>query len=112
MVERSEEQLDQVFRALAHPVRRDILRRIARERVRITDLAAPFEMTLEAVSQHVRILERARLLKRTRDGRVHWCRLDPAPLRDAGKTLAKLGGFWGMQLNSLERWLERPPDKE
>lgn len=112
MVERSDESIDQVFRALAHPVRRDILRRIARERVSISELADPFDMTLEAVSQHVRILERARLLKRTRDGRVHWCRLDPAPLKDAGVVLAKLGGFWGMQLNSLERWLERPPDKD
>ena len=112
MVERSDENIDQIFRALAHPVRRDILRRIARERVSISELAEPFDMTLEAVSQHVRILERARLLKRSRDGRVHWCRLEPAPLKDAGVVLAKLGGFWGMQLNSLERWLERPPDKE
>jgi DNA-binding transcriptional ArsR family regulator len=112
MLDRSDERLDQIFRALAHPVRRDILRRISRESVRISDLAEPFDMTLEGVSQHVRILERARLLKRTREGREHWCRLDPAPLKDAGIVLGKLGGFWGLQLSSLERFLERPPSKD
>jgi DNA-binding transcriptional ArsR family regulator len=111
MVDQSSDGIDAVFRALSHPVRREILRRIAREPVSISDLAEPHAMTLEGVSQHIRILERAKLLKRTREGRVHWCRLDPTPLRDAGVVLAKLGGFWGMQLASLERWLERPPDK-
>jgi DNA-binding transcriptional ArsR family regulator len=101
-------RLDQVFRALAHPVRRDILGRIGAEDRSITDLAAPFDMTLEAVSQHVRVLERAKLLRRTRDGRVHRCRLDPAPLRDAGAVLAQLAGFWDQQLASLGRWLADP----
>jgi DNA-binding transcriptional ArsR family regulator len=104
--------LDQVFRALAHPVRREILGRIGTEEHSITDLAAPFDMTLEAVSQHVRVLERAKLLRRTRQGRVHRCRMDPAPLRDAGAVLVKLAGFWDQQLASLGRWLRSPPAKE
>jgi DNA-binding transcriptional ArsR family regulator len=105
-------RLDQVFRALAHPVRREILGRIGTEERTITDLAAPFDMTLEAVSQHVRVLERAKLLRRTRQGRVHRCRMDPAPLRDAGATLIKLAGFWDQQLASLDRWLRSPPAKD
>jgi DNA-binding transcriptional ArsR family regulator len=103
--------LDQVFRALAHPVRREILGRIGTEECSISDLAAPFDMTLEAVSQHVRVLERAKLLRRTRQGRVHRCRMDPAPLRDAGAVLAKLAGFWDQQLASLGRWLRDAPTK-
>jgi DNA-binding transcriptional ArsR family regulator len=109
---RESRHLDQVFRALAHPVRRQILGRIgARERT-ISELAAPFSMTLEAVSQHVRVLERARLLRRTRQGRVHRCRLDPAPLREAGAVLVKLAGFWDRQLTSLDRWLRAQPERE
>src|SRR4051794_7053281 len=106
----SSQRLDQVFRALAHPVRREILSRIGAEERSISDLAAPFDMTLEAVSQHVRVLERAKLLRRTRQGRVHRCRMNPAPLRDAGAVLVKLAGFWDQQLASLGRWLRTTPE--
>ena len=107
---RTSRRLDQVFHALAHPVRREILTRISTQEHSISDLAAPFDMTLEAVSQHVRVLERAKLLRRTRQGRVHSCRLEPAPLRDASAVLAKLAGLWGAQLASLERWLQDAPE--
>src|ERR1051325_8720981 len=105
-------QLDRVFQALAHPVRREILVRLGSEERSISDLAAPFDMTLEAVSQHVRVLERAKLLRRTRQGRVHRCRMNPAPLRDAGAVLVKLAGFWDLQLASLDRWLHQPSSKD
>src|SRR3954465_14811297 len=105
MVERSSEHLDRVFHALAHPARRQILRRIAREERTVTELAAPFRMSLEAVSKHIQVLERARLLRRTRSGRVHHCRLGPAPLRDAAKVLAELGGLWNKRLDALEQLL-------
>lgn len=108
----SSRRLDQVFQALAHPVRRKILARIGGEECSISDLAAPFDMTFEAVSQHVRVLERAKLLRRTREGRVHRCRMNPAPLRDAGAVLAKLAGFWDGQLASLGRWLAAAPAKD
>ena len=104
-------RLDEVFHALAHPVRRKILSRIGSGERTISELAAPFDMTLEAVSQHVRVLERARLLRRERRGREHRCRIDPAPLREAGAVLVKLAGFWEGQLASLDRWLARTPDK-
>jgi DNA-binding transcriptional ArsR family regulator len=105
MVESKSDHLDYVFRALAHPARREILRRIAREERTVSELAAPFDMSLEAVSKHVQILERARLLRRTRSGRVHRCRLGPAPLRDAAKVLAELAGLWNRRLDALEQLL-------
>jgi DNA-binding transcriptional ArsR family regulator len=109
---RESRRLDGVFRALAHPVRRQILSRIGSGEKTISELAEPFDMTLEAVSQHVRVLERARLLRRTRRGREHRCWIDSAPLRDAGAVLVKLAGFWEGQVASLERWLALTPEKE
>ena len=101
MVESRSDHLDYVFQALAHPVRREILRQIAREERSVTQLAAPFDMSLEAVSKHIQVLERARLLRRTREGRVHRCRLGPTPLREAGKVLAQLTGLWNQRLDAL-----------
>jgi DNA-binding transcriptional ArsR family regulator len=109
---RASRHLDEVFRALAHPVRREILSRIGSGERTISELAEPFDMTLEAVSQHVRVLERARLLRRTRAGREHRCRIDAKPLHAAGAMLVKLAGFWEGQLGSLERWLASAPEKE
>jgi len=105
MVESRSDHLDHVFQALAHPVRRAILRKIAREEHSVTELARPFDMSLEAVSKHVQVLERARLLRRTRAGRVHRCKLSPAPLRDVAKVLAELSGLWHRRLDALEKLL-------
>jgi DNA-binding transcriptional ArsR family regulator len=110
MVESRSDHLDHVFHALAHPARREILRRIAREERSVTELAEPFDMSLEAVSKHVQVLERAKLLRRTRAGRVHRCRLGPAPLRDAVKVLEQLTGLWNKRLDSLERLLGSEED--
>jgi DNA-binding transcriptional ArsR family regulator len=111
MVESRAEHLDKVFQALAHPVRREILRQISREEQSITELAAPFEISLEAVSKHIQVLERARLLRRTRAGRVHRCRLGPAPLREAARVLAQLTGFWNKRLDALEQLLGDEQDR-
>ncbi|SRR5260370_6367922 len=105
MVESRSDHLDHVFRALAHPARREILRRLAREEQTVTELAVPFDMSLEAVSKHVQVLERARLLRRTRSGRAYRCKLGPAPLRDAAKLLAELAGLWNKRLDTLEHLL-------
>jgi DNA-binding transcriptional ArsR family regulator len=94
-----------VFRALSHPARRAILRRIAREERSVTELATPFSMSLEAVSKHIQVLERARLLRRTRAGRYHRLRLSPAPLRDAAKVLTELRQLWDARLDALETLL-------
>jgi DNA-binding transcriptional ArsR family regulator len=112
MVERSAQQIDRVFQALAHPARREILRRVARGEQTVTELAEPFDMSLEAVSKHVQVLERARLLRRTRAGRAHRCRLTPGALRDAAKVLAELAGLWNRRLDALEALLEELDPKE
>jgi DNA-binding transcriptional ArsR family regulator len=105
MVDHGAEHLDSVFHALAHSARRAILRRIAKAEQTVSELAAPFDMSLEAVSKHVRVLERARLVRRTRSGRVHRCRLRPEPLQDAAKVLTQLATLWDKRLDSLERLL-------
>lgn len=71
----------------------------------MTELAEPFDMSLEAVSKHVRVLEQARLLKRSRSGRLHRCRLRPEPLKDAAKVLAQLASLWNTRLDALEHLL-------
>jgi DNA-binding transcriptional ArsR family regulator len=112
MVDRGSDHLDSVFRALAHPARRAILRRIARAEQTVTELAEPFDMSLEAVSKHVRVLEQARLVKRTRSGRLHRCRLRPEPLKDAAKVLTQLAALWNTRLDTLERLLSELKNEE
>jgi DNA-binding transcriptional ArsR family regulator len=112
MVESKSDRLDDVFHALAHPARREILRRIAIQERTVSELAEPFDMSLEAVSKHVQVLERARLLRRTRSGRVHRCKFRPAPLRSATKVLAQLSGLWNQRIDALERLLEELEVKE
>jgi DNA-binding transcriptional ArsR family regulator len=111
MVESRSDHLDHVFHALAHPARREILRRIAREERSVTELAAPFEMSLEAVSKHIQVLERARLLRRRRSGRVHRCRLSPVPLRQAARLLGQLTSLWNTRLDALEQILGEPEEE-
>ena len=73
-------QLDRVFRALAHPARRAILRRLTDREQNLSELARPLRMSFPAASKHVRVLERARLVRRRVVGRTHLCRAEPAPL--------------------------------
>jgi len=112
MVEYHSEHTDHVFRALAHPVRRQILRRIARKEHTITELAEPFKMSLEAVSKHVQVLERAGLLRRIRRGRTHRCRLTPAPIQHAATVLAQLARLWEKRLDALDELLRELNNEE
>ncbi len=109
MVENSSGQLDSVFHALADPTRRAILRRVAQHGCTVTELAAPFNMSLAAVSKHIKVLERAALLRQTREGRIHRCQLNPAPLKDAAEVISYLERFWGGQLAALDQFLREPP---
>ncbi len=112
MVESRSDHLDDVFHALAHPARRAILRRIAREERTIAELAAPFDMSLEAVSKHIQVLERAKLLRLTRSGRARRCSFRPAPLESAAKVLAELTKMWNRRLDALEGLLEELEKKD
>jgi DNA-binding transcriptional ArsR family regulator len=86
--------LDLTLAALADPTRRAILHRLTRGEARVTDLAAPFAMSLNSVSKHIRVLERADLVRRRRVGREHILAINPRPLDDAAAWIAEQKTFW------------------
>ncbi len=94
-------QLDTLI-ALADPTRRAILQQLAKGPSRVTDLARPFRISLNSVSKHIRILERARLVKRRVSGRNHVLSFDPRPLAQAEQWIAAHLLFWNNQLDDLE----------
>ncbi len=89
------EHLDVIFSALSDPVRRAMLARLAQGESSVSELAAPFAMSLPAISRHVRVLEDAGLLTRRREGRIHWLTLAPSPLRHAAGWLGDYASFFG-----------------
>lgn len=98
--------LDYTLIALADPTRRAILQRLARGEARVTDLAEPFAMSLNAVSKHIRMLERARLVRRRRAGREHLLSLDPRPLDEAAAWIAAQRDAWTARLDALDALLQ------
>ena len=100
MVERSD--LDQTLMALADPTRRAILSRLAKGPARVTELAEPFDISLNSVSKHIRVLERARLVRRRREGREHILSIDPRPLDEAAEWMNRQRGLWTSRLDALE----------
>jgi DNA-binding transcriptional ArsR family regulator len=94
--------LDSVLRAISDPTRRAILDRLARGPARVTDVAEPFEMSLAAVSKHVRMLERAGLVRRARCGREHTLTLEARPLRQVVRWASHYERFWNERLDRLE----------
>jgi DNA-binding transcriptional ArsR family regulator len=99
-------ELDTTFSALSDPTRRAIMSKLAEGEIPIMELASPFDMSLPAVSKHIRVLEKAGLLVRRKQGRVQYCRLNARPLRDAAKWLAFYQQFWDARLDSLADFLE------
>src|ERR1700746_1654512 len=104
--------LDNTFAALSDATRRGILARLARGEASISDLAAPYEMSLPAVSKHLRVLERARIVERRKDGRVHRCRLIAGPMKGAAQWIEKYRQFWERQFDSLAQYLEDSQKEE
>lgn len=98
---RRDDQLDRVFAALANRTRRAILARLEQAPASITELAEPFSMTFPAVSKHLRVLERAGLVLRRVDGRVHRCAFEPSPLQELERWLADHRTFWSETLDAL-----------
>lgn len=111
MVYQNASRLDRVFRALADPTRRAMLRRLAEGDSTIGDLAEPFEMSLPGASKHIRVLEEAGLVRREVLGRTHRCSLVPGPLSEADRWLRFYERFWTDRLDSLERELAGNPEK-
>ena len=102
-----EGRLDLLFGALSDPTRRALLSRLTQGPGTISELAAPFAMSLPALSRHIRVLEKAHLVRRQVEGRVHRCCLLPEALRDVEIWLDDYRIFWGSTLDSLARHVER-----
>ena len=98
--------LDLAFAALADPTRRRILMLLLEDDMAVTDVAEPFEMSLAAISKHLGILTRARLISQEKRGRVKWCKLEPEALRDSSIWMQSFGQFEAVDLDALERFLE------
>jgi DNA-binding transcriptional ArsR family regulator len=99
--------LDRVFHALAHPARRAILRRLTDREQNLSELAAPLRMSFPAASKHVRVLERARLVRRRISGRQHLCRLHAEPLRAAVDWTEQFRKHWEERFEALAALLEQ-----
>lgn len=104
--------LDRTLAAVADPTRRAILARLAEGEARVTEIAAPFAMSLNAVSKHLRVLERAGLVHREVQGREHRLSLDSRPLAEAGAWIDRYRRFWETRLDSLERYLRDSAAKD
>ncbi|ROT99381.1 ArsR/SmtB family transcription factor [Histidinibacterium lentulum] len=99
--------LDTTFAALADPTRRAILAMLLEDDMAVTDVAAPFEMSLAAISKHLRVLTAAGLIEQERRGRVTWCKLQPGSLRAAAVWMQSFGQVEPVDLEAFERFLER-----
>jgi DNA-binding transcriptional ArsR family regulator len=101
----NQDSLDDLFRALADPTRRAMLRDLAAGPRTVGELAAPFDISLAGASKHIQVLERAGLLRREVSGRVHTCRLDAGPLHTGAEWLRHYERFWTGRLDALEALL-------
>jgi DNA-binding transcriptional ArsR family regulator len=97
---------DRTLTALAHPVRRAILERVMQTEARVTELARPFDMSLTAVSKHIRILERAGLVNRRRVWREHLVSFNSEPLDEVSAWIEKVRAFWSARLDALKELLK------
>ncbi|WP_142662527.1 ArsR/SmtB family transcription factor [Paracoccus laeviglucosivorans] len=104
-------QLDAIFAALADPTRRAILGMLLEDDMSVTDVAAPFEMSLAAISKHLAVLAGAGLIRQERRGRIIWCKLEPESLRSASVWMQGFGQFDPVDLDDFERFLQSELDR-
>jgi DNA-binding transcriptional ArsR family regulator len=101
-----EELLDRVFFALSDPVRRAILERLGEEKLLVSELAAPFDISLQAVSRHVQVLVQAGLVQQERAGRVARCSLEIGSMFAAAVWINEYSRYWQAQFDTLARWVK------
>jgi DNA-binding transcriptional ArsR family regulator len=106
------DQMSLTFAALADPTRRAMLHRLARGQTSVTELAKPFDMTLPAISKHLKVLERAHLIERSRDAQRRPCRLRAKPLKDVAEWVEHYRKFWEERLDRLDEYLKEIQAKE
>src|SRR5882672_10501517 len=100
-------RLNGAFSALSHPSRRAILARLSRGSARVTDIAEPFDMSLNAVSKHLKVLEEAGLVRRSRQGRDHVIEINAEPLREVARWVHTYERLWSKQLDKLEEFFKK-----
>ena len=98
--------LDTIFAALSDPTRRAILAMLLEDDMAVTDVAEPFAMSLAAISKHLTVLTRARLITQEKRGRVKWCKLDPDAMRSASVWMQGFGQFEPVDFDGFERFLQ------
>lgn len=106
------DRLSATFAALASPTRRAILARLASGETSVTELAEPFEMTLPAVTKHLKVLEKAGLVARGREAQWRPCQLEAAPLKDVSEWVENYRSFWEKRLDRLDSYLQELQKKE
>jgi len=104
--------LSTTLAAIADPTRRDILARLAEGEATVNEIAAPYDISLPAVSKHLKVLERAGLIERTRDAQRRPCRLRPEPLREASKWIGMYQALWEDRFDRLETYLDELQSNE
>ena len=102
-----EEKLNVIFSALADQTRRDILEMLLEDDMAVSDVAAPFDISLAAISKHLRVLTQAGLIKQEQRGRVKWCKLDPDAMCETWAWMQGFGQFQALDLDHFEQFLER-----
>jgi DNA-binding transcriptional ArsR family regulator len=108
----SPDHLSTTFAALADPTRRAILARLSTGEATVTDLAEPFEMSMPAISKHLKVLERAGLVARSREAQWRPCRIDAAPLKDVAEWVEDYRRIWEQRLDRLDDYLRELQAKE
>jgi DNA-binding transcriptional ArsR family regulator len=106
------DQLSTTFAALADPTRRAILARLAKGQASVTEIAEPFDMTLPAISKHLKVLEHAGLIGRGREAQWRPCRLDAGPLKDVDDWVERYRRFWEQSFDRLETYLQELQRKD
>ena len=107
-----DKHLDDIFAALADPTRRRILIMLLEDDMAVTDVAEPFEISLAAISKHLGILMRARLISQEKRGRVKWCKIEPDALRDATIWMQSFGQFEAVNLDAFEKFLDQELEED
>jgi DNA-binding transcriptional ArsR family regulator len=105
---KDEDRLDDIFHALANRTRRALVRSLADGPARVTELAEPHGMSVNAISKHLFVLERAGLIRRTREGHVQACVLNAAPMATADEWLTGYRRYWNRQIDTLVAFVEKP----
>ncbi len=106
------DRLNETFAALADPTRRAIVMRLAVSEATVNELAAPFDISLPAISRHLKVLETAGLITRSRSGQLRPCRIEPGPLKEISDWVERYRSFWDQSFDRLDTYLSQQKGKE